>query len=202
MPLVDAKPDALARVYATSLFELAEAAGGGALAETIQGQLEDILELARADASFSEFLASRVLSADARGASLRRILEGKVHDLTLRFLLLLNAKGRLGHLPAIAAALDHTVQEKFGRVEVDVFTASPISADELSRVRASLQKALNKEAIVHPYTEPSMIGGLKLRIGDRLIDGSVSAQLRQLRQRLQRDGNAQLRTRFGSIIDG
>lgn len=201
MPLVEAQPDALARVYASSLFELAEAKGGQSAAEGILGELEDILELARADARFGEFLSSRVLSDDKRSAALRSILSGRCDDLTLRFLLLLNDKGRLAHLPAIVGAYDQLVQERFGRIEVDVFTASPIASEELSMVRDRLRAALGKEAIVHPYTDASMIGGIKLRVGDRLIDGSVSTRLRQLRENLTRKGSGELRGRFERLID-
>lgn len=201
MPLVDAQPDALARVYATSLIELAEAAGGRELAEEILGELEDILELARSDARFSEFLASRVLSKPQRAQSLRTILKGRCRELTLNFLLLLNEKDRLGHLPAIVGSFDQLVQERFGRVEVDVYTAQPIGSAELAQVKSRLQAALAKEVIVHPYTDTSIIGGIKVRVGDQLIDGSISAQLRQLRQRLQQRGAGELRSRFDRLID-
>ncbi|MEQ8769799.1 MAG: ATP synthase F1 subunit delta [Phycisphaerales bacterium] len=201
MPLVESKPDALARVYAASLFELAEADGGRPRAEEILGELEDILELARANPGFSEFLASRVLTSSKRGASLRSMLEGKCQDLTLRFLLLLNQKGRLGHLPAITAALDHTVQERFGRIEVDVFTATPIGSDEVTLVKNRLQAALGKEPIIHPYTDESMIGGIKVRVGDQLIDGSISTRLRQMKDRLTRNGGATVRGKITDMID-
>ena len=120
MPLMERQPDALARVYAESLFELAEARGGREALEETLDELEDILELAREDARFSEFLASRALGVESRGRSLKRILQGRCTDLTLRFILLLNEKERMGHLPPIVAAFDEKVQEAFGRVEVDV----------------------------------------------------------------------------------
>lgn len=201
MPLIDSPPDALAEIYARSLFEMAEPAGGRELIESIGGQLEDILELARQDARFSEFLASRVLPVAERAKSLDRIFAGRVHDLTLRFLQVLNDKGRLGHLPAIVAAYDRMVQEKFGRVEVDVYTASPVSADELRAIKDRLQAALGREPIVHPYTDNSMIGGIKLQIGDRLIDGSLATRLRKLREQLTTNGAAEIRARAERIID-
>ncbi|GJM18014.1 MAG: ATP synthase subunit delta [Phycisphaeraceae bacterium] len=201
MPLVESQPDALARVYATSLFELAEADGGQSRAEEILGELEDILELARADASFSEFLASRVLTAEKREGALKKMLAGRCQDLTLRFLLLLNEKNRLGHLPAITGALDQLVQDRFGRVEVDVFTASPIGSEEVGLIKQRLKAALGKDPIIHPYTDTAMIGGIKVRIGDRLIDGSISTRLRQMRDRLSREGNAEIRAKMTDLID-
>ncbi len=201
MPLIDAPADALADIYARSLFELAEEAGGASAVESASAELGEVLEIARTDPGFSEFLASRVLPVARRAASLERILKGRVGDLTLRFLQVLNQKGRLGHLPAIAAALDRRVQEKLGRVEVDVYTAAPIGPDALRQVRERLRAQLGREPVVHPYTEPAMLGGIKLQIGDQLVDGSLATRLRRFRDRLATDGAARLRARAERIID-
>src|SRR5690349_19402411 len=104
MPLIDTPPDAAARVYARGLFELAQAKGGQAVIEETVGELEDILDLARSDARFGEFLASPSISASDRASSLDKIFKGRISDLTLRFLQVLNEKGRIGHLPSIASA--------------------------------------------------------------------------------------------------
>lgn len=201
MPLTDTPPDALARVYAQSLFELAQQQGGQGAIESTLGELEDIMDLARADGAFSEFLSSRILPAADRAKSLSKIFKGRASDLTLNFLQVLNEKGRLGHLPAVAAAYDQIVQNAFGRIEVDVYTAAPISADELNLIRDRLKRALGKEPIVHPYTDNSMIGGLKLQIGDQLIDASVATSLRKLKDRLTLEGSEKVRARAGAIID-
>lgn len=201
MPLMHTEPDALARIYASALLDLAKADGGQPAIEATLNELEDLLEIARSEPAFGEFLASQILSADVRGASLEKILAGRVSDLTHRFLLILNRKGRLGHLPAIAAAFDEKVQEAFGRVEVDVYTAAPISPEDLGAIRTRLQQVLGKEPIVHPYTDGSMIGGLKLQIGDQLIDASIATRLRKLRDRLNEDGMASARAKFDRMVD-
>ena len=200
MPLIESKPDALAQTYARSLFELAEAQGGRARVEECQGELEAVLEAARADARFGEFLSSRVLPPAARAESLTKIFQGRLSETVLRFLLVVNRKGRLGHLPAIVAAYDQTLQERFGRVEVDVFTAAPLSGEELEQVRSRLSAALSKDIVVHPYTDDSLIGGIRLRIGDQLIDGSVSNRLRRMRQRLQNEGVGRMRERMDRML--
>lgn len=202
MPLSEAQPDALAQTYARSLFELANSAGGRARVEESQAELEEVLELARQDRRFNEFLASRILGSEDRSASLTRIFQGRISDLTLRFLLVLNHKGRLSHLPAIAAAYDGQVQKTFGRIEVDVFTAAPMSPDDLRGVRERLGRALGKEVVVHPYIDGAMIGGVKFRIGDQLIDGSVATRLRKLRDQLAVEGSARLRSRIDRVIEG
>ncbi|MCC6284587.1 MAG: ATP synthase F1 subunit delta [Phycisphaerales bacterium] len=200
MPLSTAAPDALAAIYAKSLFELAEAHGGPQAVAQCLDELEAVLEIARADARFSEFLSSRVLPREKREDSLKKILSGRVSDLTLRFLLVLNDKERLARLPAIAGAYDRVVQDRFGRVEVDVFTATPVSADELRSIRDRLASILGKEIIVHPYTDPAMIGGVRMRIGDQLIDGSIATRLRRMRDQLATDGAVAVRSKASRII--
>ncbi|MEL7474182.1 MAG: ATP synthase F1 subunit delta [Planctomycetota bacterium] len=201
MPLIEAQPDAVAQVYARSLFELAEADGGQDNTEEVLGELEQILDLARADASFGEFISSRVLPAKSRAASLKKMLDGRASDLSIRFLLILNQKGRLGHLSAIVAAYDAIVQDRFGRIEVDVFTPEPASPEMLATIKDRLTNQLSKEIILHPYTDPKMIGGLKLRIGDQLIDASVETHIRRIRERFAAGGADQIRAKLDELLN-
>ncbi|MBL0922144.1 MAG: ATP synthase F1 subunit delta [Phycisphaerales bacterium] len=202
MPMIDSQPDALARLYARSLFELANEKGGRAAIEETGAELGEVVELARHDKRFGEFLSSRIVPTDKRDASLTRIFQGRISDLTLRFLQVLNEKDRLSHLSVIAAAYDEQVQEQFGLVEVDVYTAAPIDADLRERVAAALRKAMGKEPVIHSYTDEAMLGGLKLQIGDQLIDASIATRLRRMRERLNGPGGAQMRARMNEIIEG
>lgn len=201
MPLIDTQPDALARLYAASLFQLADEKGGQEAIETIGAQIGDIVELARQDRRFNEFLSSRTLPASDRAASLEAIFKGRVDGLTLRFLLVLNAKERLAHLAVIGAAYDEIVQERFARVEVDVYTAVPVDKPTLERIGATLQRTLGKEPALHPYVDASLLGGVRMQVGDRLIDGSVATRLRRMRERFAENGGAALRERIERIIE-
>lgn len=200
MPLVESQPDALARTYAASLYELSEARAGKAGVEECLGELEEILDLARGNAKFSEFMSSRSVAAEARGRSIDKIFRGVVSDTTVKFLQVLNKKGRMSHLPAIVQAFDNIVQSKLGRVEVDAYTAEPLSAEGSERLRDQLARALSREVVIHAYTEPTMIGGVKLRIGDQLVDASVATRLRRMKDQLEGQGLSRLRTKFDSIM--
>lgn len=201
MATLDRQADALARIYARSLFDLAEGEGGQDVIENAYAELEDILELAKENPKFAEFLTSQILGVNERARSIDAIFKGRASALTVKFLQVLNEKGRLGHLGAIVSAFDELMQEKFGRIEVDVFTAAPIDQTQLDSIKKRLRDLLNKEPIMHPYTDASMLGGLKLRIGDQLVDASVSTQLRRIQERLSREGAAQIRERVRTIID-
>jgi F-type H+-transporting ATPase subunit delta len=200
MPMLDSQSDALARIYAGALFDLAQEAGGQEEIESVGAQLQDVIELASADAKFSEFLTSQILGVKERGASLQRIFKGRVSDVFLNFLLVLNEKGRLGRLSTIATAYDETLQERFGRVEVDVFTASAISDAQAESISSRLHAILDREPVLHRYVDEAMLGGLRLRIGDQLVDASVATQLRRIGEQLASSGAAEIRNRVGRII--
>src|SRR5690606_26706842 len=118
---------------------------------------------------------------------------GRISDLTFRFLHVLNEKDRLNRLGDIVAAYDLLLQERFGRVEVDVYTASQIDQSQLEAIKHRLQAALGKEPVLHAYTDTNMLGGLKLQVGDQLIDASVATRLRKLRDKLTTQGAAKIR---------
>ena len=74
------------------------------------------------------------------------------------------------------------MQELFGKLEVDVFTVNggAIDAEVAASVSSRIKATYGKEAVLHSYKDASMIGGIKLRIGDQLIDGSVATRLRRM----------------------
>ncbi len=201
MPLLESPPDALSDIYATSLFEVCQKSGGDTAVQETLDELEAILAMANEDHAFNEFLASRVLPARDRSKSLRAIFEGKISNRTLTFLLVLNDKNRLGRLPSMVGAFHAKAHEAFGRLEVDVHTAGPISSADLGAIRDRLASALGKDVVAHHRSDPAMIGGLKLRFGDRLVDGSIATRMRRLRDQLGRDGAARVRARVGEMID-
>ncbi len=185
--------DTLARIYARSLFELCEEAGGRDKAMEVADELEQVCELARSDSAFNEFLASPLLEVTARGDSLKAIFENKISDLLLRFLLVLNANDRLGHLEQIEAAMIQIVHEQWGRIEVDVTTAQAMDDTAREAITAQLKSALGKDPVIHSHVNEDLIGGITLRIGDQLIDGSVATQLRRLETDLKKSGGHEIR---------
>lgn len=193
--------DAIAQVYAKSLYELADDAGGREKIVELAEELEQICELARGDRTFGEFLASPIINTKARGEAIRRIFHGRVTDLALRFLLVLNNKARLRRLESISAAFDQLVHEALGRIEVDIYTPGPLGPEQLDTIKRRIQAALGKDPVLYSYTDAAMIGGVRLRIGDQLIDGSVASRLRRLRQHFLTSGSSAVRQRLDRIIE-
>ena len=193
--------DAVARVYAQSLLELAEAAGGDEKIVETSAELIAIMEIIRSDEATAEFLRSPIVEQEKRAIAIRRIFEGRVSDLILRFILGLNGKGRLGEFGAMAAAYDELVNTRLGRVEVDVYTVEGrLEADQLAVLGEKVKSRFGQDPVFHQYADRSLIGGLVLRVGDQLIDGSVRGQLRRMREELLAGGSAEIRARSDDFL--
>ena len=193
--------DALSNVYARSLFELATDGGGNEHALEVSEELEQICELARQERELGLFFSSPVIDATKRGKALSAIFANNVTELTHHFLLVLNLKGRLNHFESIASAFDALVQKAFGRIEVDVYTPTPVDAESINIIKTRVTEMLGKEPVLHPYIDSSMLGGIKLRIGDQLIDGSVQTRLRRLSETIKTQGGTAIRERFESYVE-
>jgi len=196
MVRLDTPPDTIDKAYAASLFELAQDKGGRERLESLAGELEELVDLIRANPRFEEFMASRIIPPAKKSASLKNILGGHVDDLILYTALVMIAKGRADRFARMAAAFDQMVQERFGRVEVDVYTRFPIPSDQLESIRGLLAERLQREPVLYTYTDEAMIGGIRIRVGDRLLDASFSTRLRKMRELFEDEGGALMRSRF------
>ncbi|RLS87434.1 MAG: ATP synthase F1 subunit delta [Planctomycetota bacterium] len=195
--------DEIASVYAKSLLEVCDAvpAGGITLAEGCAAELRDLSELIAADKQFAEFLKTPIIGQSTRLATLDTIIKGRVSDLVYRFLMVLASHGRTDRLTDVSDAFDSLLQDRLGRIEVDMITVDGhASADVIATVKARVKEVFSKDAVLHQYADPKMIGGVKLRIGDQLIDGSVATELRNMSEALTNRGAAAIRTRPTDFI--
>jgi len=195
--------DEIAAVYARSLYELAHESGGIDKVGDVFDELAAIVDMVRADENLGEFFSSPIIGIERRREALKTIFEGRVSDMILRFILVANEKGRLGHLDQILGAYDALVQEAHGRIEVDLITASDETPGKelVESVKKRVQEVLGKEPVLHHYSDPAMIGGIKLRIGDQLVDGSVATRLRRMKEEILGEGSADVRSRTERFLE-
>jgi F-type H+-transporting ATPase subunit delta len=170
-----------ATAYAKSLLDLASAENA---AWEVAGELSDIRQALDADPSLEQFFANPSVSPAAREPLLAKSFEGRVRPLMWNFVRLLNQKGRLGLLRQIDDHYKTLIDEQFGKIEVEVTSAQPLDEAALEEVRRSVGASLNREATVKPKVDESIIGGLIVRVQDKLIDASVRAQLATLKQQM------------------
>ena len=177
----DNQQSPLATAYAEALLQLANEAN---IAASIGEELGGLRQIIETDKLFAQLLADPAISIEERGQLLHRVFDGRASTLMSHFLGLVNVKGRLVLLPAIAGAYDDLLDKQQGIVEVDVTVAQGLGEDQLEAVRRKVGDTLKRQAVVHQIVDPAIIGGLILRVQDQLIDGSVRAQLSAMRRQL------------------
>lgn len=167
--------------YAQVLLELADETGA---LEEIAEQMKQIGELIKAEPDLRRLLESKVLSTSERAEALKNIFRGRIHDLVYRFVQVVNEKDRLELTDRIVRAFANLVDKKRGLIEVNVYVASRLDADLLQNVATRIGEISNSTAVVHQDVDPALIGGLKVRVADQLIDGSVATQLRLMGKKM------------------
>jgi F-type H+-transporting ATPase subunit delta len=165
--------------YARALLELVRDQ-----APEIGQELEDIRQIVEGNPTFAAFLADPGISHGERAVVLERVFGGKVSPLVWNFLRVLNSHGRLRILPDIAGAYDEMLDERLGKVEVDLTVAKPLGDEQAAAAKQKISAALRKDAVIHTYVDDAIIGGVIVRVQDKLLDASVRYQLQAMKEQL------------------
>jgi len=185
------------RVYAQALLEMAVAAK---IQDLIGEQLQQLADLLAAEPDLGRLLSSRLLSRAERADSIQRMFDGHLDDLLYRFIQVINAKHRLDQLPGVARAYATLLDEHRDIEQVDAYVAAALPSHEAEEIASAIGAAISKHVVMRQHVEPSLIGGLKVRVRDQLYDGSVAAQLKMIRRRLIKAGREQARLHLSNIV--
>jgi F-type H+-transporting ATPase subunit delta len=170
---------AAAKRYAKAVFELASADGDF---EQWSRRLAKMRELF-GDPKVAAVLSNPTISSEQREALVAtspHLFDEEATNLAR----LLIESGRIGDAAAIEEEFRTLLDEAQGRVRATVTTAIELGAHDRDRVASELSKRLEKEVSVTVVVDPSVIGGLRLQYGDRVVDATVANRLEQLRRRL------------------
>jgi F-type H+-transporting ATPase subunit delta len=168
-----------ARRYTDAVFGLARDAG---TLDQWQVDLDRLGELIDDRNAATIFASPKVTEAEKR-AVLDRVLSSAQPE-TRRLATLLLERGRLTIAPEIAELFREQTLAERGIVVADVTTAIPLDSRSESSIKQRLSAAFGKQVEIRTHVDESIIGGVIARVGDQLIDGSVSSQLKRLRTRL------------------
>ncbi len=181
MANVQDKQLAIARVYARSVLELA---GSEEARGDVVGEFQALVTHAAENADFQHFISSPLVDPVARSGSLEKLFRGQMSDLAVDALQVINRKGRLALLPAIAAECRREAQGLRGRIDAQVTTAVALGDQLRAELELAIESWVGKPADLEEAVDPQLIGGMVLRIGDRRIDRTVSQDLHGLRAAL------------------
>ena len=165
----------IARNYAEALF----AAGDkfGPLLDAVAGAVQ-------ADERIAMALESPRVSKAAKSQILERALKGEAPREFVRFLQAVVRRGRQGLLSEIAQQYQVLLDEKLHRVHAGVTLASDADARTQEHVVDRLTKVLGREVRAYFRSDPRILGGVVVRVGDRIFDGSVRRRLTALQRRM------------------
>ena len=172
----------VATVYAKALIGAAETAGQtDAVVAELDALISEVLDPAP---KLEMIFASALISAEEKGQSLDRLFAGRLSPLLLDFLKVLARHGRLEILRAIQQQVGQLYDELRGRLRVQVQTATPMADGQSGNLAAALTRLLGGQPEVESQVDPALIGGVVLRVGDTVYDGSVARQLSQAREQM------------------
>jgi len=176
-------PTGLAARYALALLGLADdlrPTDPGAL-DRIAADLESVFALWRGDAGFRFFVADPRLGAVAQKAGAFALLEKAGVGTEVRNLVgVLIANRRLSQLPQVAAAFGEKLAARRGQQTATVITAHPLSPTQRAQIAARLTEAGYSGVNLSEQVDPTVLGGLIVRIGSRLYDNSIKSKLQRL----------------------
>jgi F-type H+-transporting ATPase subunit delta len=197
---VNERQIAIARVYARSMLDLAEQR---AESEVLMEELRQLAGGLETNPELSAFLASPFIDVESKRKAIEKLLRGAASDLLVDSLQVINRKKRLELLPAIATAYRQEYEKANDIVEVHAVTAVPLTPELRESVRASAARFTGKNVRLEERVDPSLIGGLVLRVGDQKLDGSVASDLARLKtMMLERAGRESQRATNYLEVEG
>jgi F-type H+-transporting ATPase subunit delta len=171
----------VARRYAQALFDLARDKGQ---IDQVDDELGMVVSIIDANPQLRTVLDDVLIPDEAKRNLVSKLFAGKVSDLVMNFLLMVIRKRRESQIPAMYRAFLELANEARGIVEVEVRSATPLPDETVRNLEAKLMKRLGKRIKFQTQVAPELLGGLVVRVGDELMDGSVKTRLQRMRERL------------------
>ncbi len=168
------------RRYAQAVFELAADSG------ELERWLDDLTLLADSAASqqLRQTLSAPRISLARKERVIRESLGGSVSPLALNLMALLTSRNLVHILPEIADRYQEMLDDHNGIERAEIVSAAPLSDDQLRQAAESLSRMSDKDVRVTTRVDSDLLGGIVIRIGDKVIDGSARARLRDMRREL------------------
>ncbi|MGI6713132.1 MAG: ATP synthase F1 subunit delta [Bacillota bacterium] len=171
----------IARRYAQALFEIAQDQNA------VDNYLQDLKQLVEIfnRAEVKKIIYSRLVSGAAKKEIVNHLAIKGINPMVVNFVHLVFDKSREEYLPAIFEAFSGLVDQEKKILPAAVKSAITLSEDQIRRLEEKLSLITGKKVRASVETDSSLLGGLTVKIGDVLYDGSIAKQLRTLREHLQ-----------------
>ncbi|HTQ14999.1 MAG TPA: F0F1 ATP synthase subunit delta [Rhizomicrobium sp.] len=169
----------LAGRYATAIFELAQEERA---VEAVERDFATLRSLIAGSADLARLVRAPVFTREEQKKGIDAVLRAvEAAPLTVRFVLLLAAKRRLFALTDIIGAFHGLVARQRGEVDATVTSARPLADGEIAELKRVLKSRLGRDARLEEKVDPTLLGGLVVKVGSRMIDSSLRTKLSGMR---------------------
>ncbi len=187
----------VARRYATALFDFAKEQGG---LDRVADDLQSLKGMIAGSKDFNLLLTNATLQRkDQERAILALADEAKFAPPTRQFLGLLAFARRLPELPAIIDAVQAEIEQHKGEITAQVIAAQSLDKAQVDSIAAALKKILSLNVKIKLTEDVSILGGLVVRVGSKLIDSSVRTKLERLTRTLKSQDQSRDKTRMKEV---
>jgi F-type H+-transporting ATPase subunit delta len=168
----------LAERYAAALFELADERHA---LDAVAGDLRELRTMLQQSHDLARLLRSPVLSREDQAKAIAALSErAGLSELTRDFLGVVAGNRRLFAVPAMIEAYLNQLAERRGEVTAEITTAQPLNETQQNTLGEQLRRAVGRRVTVDLRVDPSLLGGMIVKVGSRMIDGSLKSRLHRL----------------------
>ena len=172
--------------YATALFELARDEKS---IDAVKGDLDKFDAMLSESADLKRLVRSPVFSADAQLKALNAVLErAGISGISANFLKVLTANRRLFAVSDVIRAFRALVAQFKGEATADVTVAETLSDKNLDALKTALKSVTGKDVALNVKVDPSIIGGLVVKLGSRMVDSSLRTKLNSIKHAMKEAG--------------
>lgn len=171
----------LDRRYALALYEVAKQKDK---IEEYYKDLKEICDLIDNNKDFHDVIKHPQISTKKKKQTFINIFKNKIDEDLLSFLLILIEKDRILFLREKLTQMEHIYLEEHNTLLAQVKTAVPLLEDELEQLKNNLEKKYNKKIIISTEIDKSILGGVYVRVGNNVIDGTVKSKMDELKVKM------------------
>lgn len=197
--VLDPSAEQLGKTYARALINAAQAEGNDT-PQMVVNQLNQIVDeyLAGSD-SLRLALGSPRVSEDEKVRVIDRVFGQDFHPLLIKFLKVMASRDRLGHIDAVRDQATNIFDDMMGRTVASVKTAVPLDDSVRNEIANQLSSVMNRQVRLTESVDPDLIGGMVIRVGDRVFDGSVANRLNSMARKTRAGFSSKLLEKFEQL---
>jgi F-type H+-transporting ATPase subunit delta len=169
--------------YAGALLVAAKAAG---VHVEVAESYAALLDVVKGNLDLTVFMDSPQVSEQEKKNLLKNVFGGKIEPVLLNFLLLLIDRNRIEYTREIGEEFGNLVEAEQGRIHAEVVTAVRLPDDLADRLQQKLAGLTGKIVVLDQKIDPGVIGGVRVAMGDKVLDGTVRTNLDLMRRKLEK----------------